>query len=279
MWAWTCFAERCSANMPTDLFSGRRIGSARAVVLLATVLVLAACTTSRSGSESRPTDPAAGATSPTRAASTTPLAPRTTHPPTSAPRRATSAPPRLAADPGRAGLVGDGVFTTVPVAFPATAKGRIVPYAVQIEQGIPIDARDFAVQVHTTLIDPRGWQGVDHVAFMEVASAAAAAIIVTLATPRTTDQLCAPLDTGGWLDCFSRGRAVINSDRWFLGSASYGSDIANYRHEVVNHEVGHGLGHDHLYCPGPGQLAPVMQQQTISLQGCRPNPWPSATGG
>ena len=183
------------------------------------------------------------------------------------------------ADPRRAGLVGDGAFTTVPLAFPAAAEGRIVPYAVQIEHGIPIDARDFAVQVHTTVSDPRGWQGVDHVAFVAVTSAAAAAIIVTLATPRTTDQLCAPLDTGGWLDCFSRGRAVINSDRWFVGSASYGSDLADYRHEVVNHEVGHGLGHDHLYCPGPGQLAPVMQQQTISLQGCRPNPWPSATGG
>jgi hypothetical protein len=154
-----------------------------------------------------------------------------------------------------------------------------VPYAVQIEQGIPTDARDFAIQVHTTLTDHRGWQGLDHVAFVAVTSAAAAAIIVTLATPRTTDQLCAPLDTGGWLDCFNGGRAVINSDRWFVGSANYGGDLADYRHELVNHEVGHGLGHDHRYCPGPGELAPVMQQQTISLQGCRPNPWPSVTGG
>jgi len=210
---------------------------------------------------------------------TGPLASRTTGPPTSAPRQATSAPPRLAADPRRAGLIGDGAFTTVPLAFPATARGRVVPYAVQIEQGIPTDARDFAIQVHTTLTDHRGWQGLDHVAFVAVPSAAAAAIIVTLATPRTTDQLCAPLDTGGWLDCFNGGRAVINSDRWFVGSANYGGDLADYRYELVNHEVGHGLGHDHRYCPGPGELAPVMQQQTISLQGCRPNPWPSVTGG
>jgi hypothetical protein len=154
-----------------------------------------------------------------------------------------------------------------------------VPYAVQIEQGIPTDARDFALQVHATLTDSRGWQGVDHVAFVAVTSAAAAAVIVTLATPRTTDQLCAPLDTGGWLDCWSRGRAVINSDRWFVGSANYGPDLAGYRHELVNHEVGHGLGHDHRYCPSAGEPAPVMQQQTISLQGCRPNPWPSVTGG
>ena len=263
--------------MPTDLNVRRRIGSAHAVVVLATVLLLAGCTTSRSGS--RVNVPATSGPAPARAASTSPLASPITRTPTSAPRPATNAPPRLVADPRRAGLVGDGVFTTVPLAFPATASGRIVPYAVQIEQGIPTDARDFAVQVHATLTDPRGWQNVDHVAFVAVASAAAAAIIVTLATPRTTDQLCAPLDTGGWLDCFSRGRAVINTDRWFVGSVNYGSDLADYRHELVNHEVGHGIGHDHRYCPGPGELAPVMQQQTISLQGCRPNPWPSVTGG
>jgi len=265
--------------MPTELFAGRLIRSAGAAAVLTTVLVLTACTTSRSGSETRPVAPARSGASPARAASTSQLASPATRPPTSAPRLATSAPPRLAADPRRAGLVGDGVFATVPLAFPATATGRIVPYAVQIEQGIPTDARDFAVQVHATLTDPRGWQGVDHVAFVAVTSAAAAAVIVTLATPRTTDQLCAPLDTGGWLDCWSRGRAVINSDRWFVGSANYGSDLADYRHELVNHEVGHGLGHDHRYCPSAGRPAPVMQQQTISLQGCRPNPWPSVTGG
>jgi hypothetical protein len=176
-------------------------------------------------------------------------------------------------------LVGDGVFVPVPVVFPATAAGRTVRYAVEIEQGIPINGRDFAIEVHATLTDPRGWQGVDHVAFQEVSSGADATIIVTLATPHTTDQLCAPLDTGGWLDCWSRGRAVINSDRWFVGSSNYGSDLADYRHELVNHEVGHGLGHGHRLCPAVGQPAPVMQQQTISLQGCRPNPWPSVTDG
>src|SRR4029077_4516393 len=125
-----------------------------------------------------------------------------------------------------------GAFTTVTLAFAATARGRVMPYAVRTDRGSPTNPRAFATQVPATLTDHRGWQGVDHVAFVAVTSAAAAAIIVTLATPRTTDLLCAPLDTGGWLDCFNGGRAVINSDRWFVGSANYGGDLAGYRHEL-----------------------------------------------
>ena len=45
---------------------------------------------------------------------------------------------------------------------------------------------------------------------------------------------------------------------------------------VVNHETGHWLGHGHRVLPATARPAPVMQQQSKGLDGCRPNPWPTA---
>jgi hypothetical protein len=68
---------------------------------------------------------------------------------------------------------------------------------------------------------------------------------------------------------------VLNHRRWMLGAPAYGANVAAYRQYLVNHEVGHFLGHSHVGCPGPGRYAPVMLQQTLRLDGCRSNPWPA----
>jgi hypothetical protein len=73
---------------------------------------------------------------------------------------------------------------------------------------------------------------------------------------------------------------VINQNRWQYASPSWnraGGSLRDYRHMVVNHEVGHWLGRTHSGCSRSGRPAPVMAQQSIDLQDCRFNPWPLAS--
>ena len=69
---------------------------------------------------------------------------------------------------------------------------------------------------------------------------------------------------------------IINQSRWRHSSVHFTGTKATYRTMVVNHETGHWLGRPHARCSGPGKLAPVMQQQSKGMQGCRPNAWPLA---
>ena len=68
---------------------------------------------------------------------------------------------------------------------------------------------------------------------------------------------------------------IINDDRFTGGSPYWPGSVDDYRDLVVNHETGHWLGLGHANCPGAGQAAPVMQQQSKGLNGCSPNPWPT----
>jgi len=120
-----------------------------------------------------------------------------------------------------------------------------------------------------TLEDPRGWaQAPSH---RPTRVDASADLRVLLATPQTVDELCAPLETRGRLSCRNGDNVVLNAWRWVNGSSGY-DDIGAYRRYVINHEVGHALGHPHTSCPGAGQLAPVMLQQSKDLDGCTGQP-------
>ncbi|MBC9823754.1 DUF3152 domain-containing protein [Terrabacter sp. MAHUQ-38] len=180
---------------------------------------------------------------------------------------------------------GSGTFTVVamPAAAlkPSPATGRVVRYTVELEGGLDVRAADLATKVGSVLTDARGWQTKDGVRFVDVAPADATAgaqvdLHITLASPTTTDKLCAPLQTRGQVSCHNTGRVVLNLRRWVLGAAAYGTDVDSYRTYLVNHEVGHGIGHAHAYCGGAGRPAPVMMQQTYGLKGCTAWPWPTA---
>jgi hypothetical protein len=166
-----------------------------------------------------------------------------------------------------------GALVVVPAEVPAPGAGTVKRVRVEVEQGLPVDGEVFASAVLTTLNDARGWGAVDGVTFARTGGDAD--LRVVLASPATTDRLCAPLDTGGIWSCGTKGAAVLNFERWVEGAADFGDDMVSYRQYLVNHEVGHLLGHRHVRCPAPGAIAPVMVQQSMSTGGCAPNGWPA----
>ncbi|MFC4553691.1 DUF3152 domain-containing protein [Georgenia faecalis] len=170
-----------------------------------------------------------------------------------------------------------GTVRTVPGAVPAPRPAeRVVRVRVLVEDGLAVDGPAFAGAVLTTLNDPRGWGHDGSVAFARTDGEAD--VDVTLASPATTDRLCYPVDTGGRVSCGRVGFAVLNAVNWARGAEPFlagGGTVEEYRQYLVNHEVGHVLGHPHTGCPAAGGPAPIMLQQTLRLEGCRPNPWPA----
>lgn len=167
---------------------------------------------------------------------------------------------------------GTGEFTVAPGASAMVGHGPRVTYSVEIERGLPLEPAAAAAVVHTVLSDDRGWTAVEARTLQRVD--ANPDIRILIATPSTTDRLCAPLATRGRLSCRNGESVVLNAWRWANGADTFAGHLAAYREYMVNHEVGHALGHRHEICPGRGLPAPVMVQQTKGLDGCHPNPWP-----
>ena len=169
-----------------------------------------------------------------------------------------------------------GKLIRVPGGAPASGPGPVRTFAVEVEDGLPVDPQRFAAFVENVLYDPRGWGAGGTLAFRRTDSRTAS-FTVTLASPATTDRLCAPLVTAGRYSCHQDGRAVLNYLRWTEGAPPYRDDLDGYRTYMVNHEVGHALGHGaHNFCTTIGAKAPLMMQQTKGVDACKPNPWPLA---
>ncbi|MCX4559341.1 DUF3152 domain-containing protein [Streptomyces phaeochromogenes] len=158
--------------------------------------------------------------------------------------------------------------------------GRVLSYKVVVEDGLTQSAADVAEQVEGILADPRGWTADGRSGFRRVSSGTAD-FVVRLATPGTVDAICGKygLNTRGEVNCNVGKDVVVNLKRWLLATPVYAADVDAYRALIINHEVGHFLGHGHVTCPGAGKPAPAMMQQIKGMLGCKPNVWPYDANG
>lgn len=155
------------------------------------------------------------------------------------------------------------------------ASNHVVTYDVLTKGAVVADFAEFRTQANATLNDGRGWSRLG-VSFQEVATGGDFTLVLSESSQMTSFSSGCGVD----YSCRAGRYVIINQDRWQGATPSWnnaGGSLRDYRHMVINHETGHWLGHDHENCSSSGQPAQVMQQQSIDLQGCTFNAWPTAS--
>lgn len=152
---------------------------------------------------------------------------------------------------------------------------RKVTYSVITRGQILASVKEFSRLAQQTYADPRGWRA-KGVQFRRVAQGGSFTLVLAEAStvPSFSSQCSATYS------CRVGRYVIINQTRWQQATPPWnagGKSLRDYRHMVVNHEVGHWLGRGHASCSKRGSAAPVMQQQSKSLQGCTFNPWPKSS--
>jgi hypothetical protein len=173
------------------------------------------------------------------------------------------------------GFRGVGVTSrrTVAVSHRVRARHRVT-YSVRTRGRITTSLATFERQAQATFEDPRGWRG-SGIAIRRVPRGGSFTLVLSEASQVPSFSSACSAE---W-SCRVGRYVVINQRRWVNASPMWhrvGRSVRDYRHMVINHETGHWLGHGHRGCTGRRNPAPVMQQQSIALDGCRPNPWPTA---
>lgn len=146
---------------------------------------------------------------------------------------------------------------------------RTVTFDVQVRGSVQADIGAFARVAQHTFNDRRGWSLGGSLRFVQVPSGGA--FTLWLASPAAMTSFSSVCSAQ--YSCRVGRDVIINDQRWRTGTATWPA-VREYRRYVLNHELGHWLGLGHVSCPGSGAAAPVMQQQSIGLGGCRTTTWP-----
>jgi hypothetical protein len=206
---------------------------------------------------------------------------------------ATGASPTAPTPASQATGAGQGAPPSYPQTGPntftfAAGTGQVIgagtapvkKFRVAVENGGGPGVGAFAAEVEQVLGGANGWTAGGDVRFQRVPQSAGSDFTLYLATPGTSEKMCAAggIHTDKATSCRLPGQVIINLARWLSAVPDYGGSLASYQQYEINHHVGRELGHGNEACPGPGQPAPVMQQQTLGLAGCTPYGWPYRGG-
>lgn len=154
------------------------------------------------------------------------------------------------------------------------AVTKTITYCVSGRGVQESDLPELKAKLASTYADLRGWSLDGQVIFNYATSGCD--FTVWLVSPSQMSTFGAICDS--YWDCEVNNNVVVNIDRWFQATPSwnaYSGNLSDYRVMLINHETGHMLGFQHWKCPGSGQPAPVMMQESIDLQGCTFNIWPT----
>lgn len=143
---------------------------------------------------------------------------------------------------------------------------KTIRFRTSVDSDVDYPSDQFRKEVTIYLHDPDGWSQFYDFVYAPTGPAK----LIRLCRPTSIVKVGCKED---YLSCAILGGSQIwlNAERWMHGSKASKLPLDGYRQYMVSHEMGHSLGYDHATCPGKGEPAPIMMQQTLGIGACTPN--------